>query len=396
VATASAEHRLVGALAAIDPSPAAIAVTVEISRRPDFNWRSACDLAARNAVLPAVAFNVGQHPELDPSPEICTQLGLAAIAARTCCATSSLALAPVFERWTREGVCWALMKGAALIASISPPDSRMLNDVDVLVAPEDYPRARAVLMEAGFGPATGSHSEETMLALKEQVVFANDASRGAAATRVDLHRQVYGPSKPYRFNAQEVLSRRSQSRFCGAAVYVLDPTDLLLHLATQLLNDRLLVKLLRLADLSTLLARVDPGECERRAAAARSEAALATARAAVGNVFRDRAVPGSGNRTVDERTSAVVRALVARDWPWASGFESGRLPETYRTAAAAVAERGFSAAITDWLQAANDYRIARRASGANAIRSLLGGARMSAAGLAAFGTLRWELRGADR
>jgi hypothetical protein len=396
VATASAEHRLVSALAAIDPSPTAIAVAIESSHRPDFHWSSACDLAARNSVLPAVAFNVGQHPELSPSPEVRTQLGLAAIAARTCCATSSLALAPIFERWTRDGVCWALMKGAALIASIYPPDSRMLNDVDVLVAPEDYPRARAVLMDAGFAPATGNHSEEAMLALKEQVVFANDASRGAAATRVDLHRQVYGPSKPYRFDVSDVLSRRSESRFCGAAVYVLDPTDLLLHLATQLLNDRLLVKLLRLADLNTLLARVDPDECERRAAAARSEAALATARAAVGNVFPDQAVPGSGSRMVDGRATAIVRALVTRDWPWASGFESGRLPETYRTAAAAVAERGFSPAIAEWLHAANDYRTARRASGASAIRSLLGGARMSAAGLAAFGTLRWELRGAGR
>jgi len=108
-------------------------------------------------------------------------------------------------------------------------------------------------------------------------------------------------------------------------------------------------------------------------------------------VFPDRAIAGGGTGDVDCRAVAVVRALIARGWPWSSGIESGRLPESYRTAAAAVAEQGFGAGISGWLNKANDYRRARRAAGASAVRSLAGGARLAAAGLAAFVQLRREM-----
>jgi hypothetical protein len=396
VLTASPAHRLVCALATIDPAPAAIAAAVEASRHAGFSWTLACELAAHNSVLPAVVQNVARCPEFAPPVDVRTQFDLATLAARTCSATRSDDLVRVFERWTSDGVCWALMKGAALIATAYPPDSRMLNDVDVLVAPDDYVRARQALVEAGFAPATGAHTEESILAIKEQVVFAGPTRSGSAATRVDLHRQVYGPSKPYRFDSREVLNRRLAVTFGGAGAYALDETDLLLHLATQLLNDRLLVKLLRLADLRLLLSRVDADESDRRAVATESIAALALAKAAVGELFAAGERGRNLRSDVELRTSAIVGALVARGWPWADAFEAGRMPETFRTAAAAVAEHGFRPAVADWLRTANEYRKSRRMSGASALRSTLGGARMATSGLAAFATLRWELRGADR
>lgn len=394
--SAIAEYRLVGALAVVDPAPAAVVAAVDSARQATFAWTSACELAARNSVLPAVAHNIARCAQFSPPAEIRTQFELATLAARTCAATQAADLARIFERWTSDGVCWALMKGAALIAAVYPTDSRMLNDVDVLVEFDDYPRARQTLITAGFVPVTGTHSEESMLALKEQVVFAGPARSGGAATRLDLHRQVYGPSKPYRFDAREQLNRRSEVKFGGANAFALDAIDLQLHLATQLLNDRLLVKLLRLADLQVLLSRVDADESDRRAAAAQSTAALALARAAVRALFPDAARSHSRRSDADDRAAAIVRALIARGWPWADGLESGRLPETYRTAAAAVAEQGFRSSIAGWLRASGCYRTARRASGATALRSTLGGARMSVAGLAAFASLRWELRRADR
>jgi len=393
VPTVTPAHRLVGALAIVNPSPAGVTAALEFSRHAEFDWPYACDLAARNSVLPALARNVARSEEFAPPPEIRTQFELARVVARACTAARSTELAPVFDKWTRHGVCWSLMKGAALIAAAYPPDSRMLNDVDVLVAAGDYPRARRILVAAGFVPMTGAHSEETMLALKEQVVFAGPARVGAAATRVDLHRQVYGPSKPYRFDASEFLQRRSSVTFGGTPAFALDETDLLLHLATQLLNDRLLVKLLRLADLQLLLSRTEVDELERRAAATGSLPALAVARAAVSQVLVEAHQSHPPRSDVDRRSSAIVRALLARGWPWADAFESGRLPEEYRTAAAWVAERGLSPAILSWLRTAGDYRKARRASGASALRSMLGATRMSVAGLATFGRLRWELRG---
>ena len=97
---------------------------------------------------------------------------------------------------------------------------------------------------------------------------------------------------------------------------------------------------------------------------------------------------------MEHRAAAIVAALVARGWPWADALESGRLPETYRSAAASVAERGLRPAILDWLHTAGDYRKARRDSGASELRSVLGAARMAVTGLATFARLRWELRGA--
>ncbi|MBL8852310.1 MAG: nucleotidyltransferase family protein, partial [Planctomycetaceae bacterium] len=249
MSTTDPEHRLVCWLSDVEPAPATLSAAIEASRQPAFDWNRALQLAARNWVLPAVALNLARR-ELSPLPdEVRTSVRLAGIAARTNCTTIAAHLAPVFASWNAAGLRWALMKGAALIAAVYPPDARLLHDVDVLVAPEHYATARSALLAAGFAPATGVHTEEFMLAAKEQVVFSNAAVAGAASTQVDLHRETYGPAKPYRFDTGELLDRRRPASFCGVPVYALDSTDLLLHLSTQLLNDRLLVKLQRLADL---------------------------------------------------------------------------------------------------------------------------------------------------
>lgn len=385
VGATRAAQSFVSALATVEPSPAAVTAARRAQSEREFAWGRTCDLAAQNWVLPAVAWNVARNEDLTPAPGTgaAAQLQLSTTAARVGIEALSRRLQPVCEGWESAGVRWALTKGAALIASIYPPASRLLNDVDVLVAPEDYERARGVLVDRGFAAAVGAHREEDWRGVKGQVPYANagHSDGGGAPLTIDLHCEMYGPSKRFRFDTQELLSRRQPAQLGQLPVSVLDPADLLLHLATQLLNDRLVATLLRLADLSVLFARVEPGEAGRRASAAGSTAALEFARVAVCRVFPEREPIATVGETIEGRGAAVAAALVARGWPWAERLES--LPETYRQAAADVVQDGVGGALAASLRRGCGYRRDRRRSGASAVRSTTGGLRMAVRGVGA-------------
>lgn len=388
------EQAYVRALASIAPSPTALELARAALKLRGFSAAAACELAARNWVLPAVAHNTRSHPDLCPpgSSAADSQFRLATATAQLRLTTIERHLAPVCERWNSSGIPWALMKGAALIASIYPPGTRLLNDVDVLVSFEAYDAARRVLLESGFVPLNGNRNEQEWLKIKGATTFSNRDAAGSAATTIDLHTQTYAPDRPYQFMTADLLSRRRPAHLGAIPVSVLDPADVLLHLATQLVNDRLLTTLLRLADLDLLFCRTDAAECERRAAETGSGTALAFARAAAAQVFPGAPHTPAADDPLPAHAAKIARTLIRRGWPWADALE--QLPESYRLVAADVLEEGFRCAIARSLslQRAINYQRNRRQSGASVTRSLLGGVRMAVRNTVALARVGWDLR----
>jgi hypothetical protein len=284
------------------------------------------------------------------------------------------------------------MKGAALIATNYPPHTRLLNDVDVLVAAEDYGRAREALIAGGFRVVTGAHSEQERLAAKAQVVFINRHAAGSAAVAVavDLHTRIYAQGRRYLFDTPILLRRRIPAQLGTLTASVLEPVDVLLHLATQLLNAQLLATLLRLADLRLSFSRVDPALCDQRAAETGSRNALAFARAAVAQVFLNDAAALRTVTPMDRRASTIARELVKQGWPWAGSLP--HLPESYRQMAAHIVQDGFRGALVNSWRRANEYRQNRRRSGASAVHSALGGMRKLARSVISLARLRWDMR----
>jgi hypothetical protein len=133
----------------------------------------------------------------------------------------------VFEVFTRTDVDGLLMKGAALARLLyDVPEQRRYGDIDILVAPDDRPAARAALEELGY-----KNASELVAVDDIGGVIHGETWVGRYSTVVDLHFRLAGANADAQ-GAWEALKARSTSiELAGRQVPILDRPGLAMHLA---------------------------------------------------------------------------------------------------------------------------------------------------------------------
>jgi Uncharacterised nucleotidyltransferase len=126
-----------------------------------------------------------------------------------------------------------VLKGPALAQLLYTRDEhRTYSDVDLLISPEDLPRAREALVELGCtggGEKSGIDDVAGILHSELWVLW----TEGGRPVPVDLHWRLAGCEAPPADAWRELRARRTWIELAGRRVPVLDHVGLALHLATH-------------------------------------------------------------------------------------------------------------------------------------------------------------------
>jgi hypothetical protein len=157
------------------------------------------------------------------------------------------AAARLLSRFARGGIPVIALKGLALAETIYPnPALRPMEDLDLLVRPDDLPAAVRLLEEAGYREAWHGFP---------------DFQRADGLVDVDLHTALLHEGEiPTRLDAQAIESEAlwtaaQPATIAGETGLILSPAHQLLHLCQHLCYHHALSGLLRHADILALVTR---------------------------------------------------------------------------------------------------------------------------------------------
>jgi len=311
----SAEERCLLLLARLAPEEAAVSRALALAARPGFSWERLTGLAEEHGAAARVAASLrGSGPAWRAlPPETRRPLERAVHAARARVRLYESALGPILAELRAVGATALLMKGAALQGSVFPPGARGLHDVDLLVSPGDWARVARRLEASGFRRRPADFGADGSAGSPHEGHF--ERSVGGEGILVDLHHAVYPPSRPYAFRIDRLVARAAEARLGAAPALAMSLEDVLVHQATQLDIDGLVLRAGRLADIDAI-ARSGRLRWPLVVRAAREAGAsgvvrvvLAIAAATLGTV-----VPADALRRLelDAPGSRTVAALLAR------------------------------------------------------------------------------------
>ena len=114
------------------------------------NWRLVGALAEREKLLPVLWNRLHGHTAAVP-PEIAERIHAQAAVTEFRMAITETVLQDVVRRLAAENIRVMLLKGAALATTVYPSfAARPMGDVDILVHPEEAPRAWQCMVDAGW------------------------------------------------------------------------------------------------------------------------------------------------------------------------------------------------------------------------------------------------------
>lgn len=208
------------------------------------------------------------------------------------------ALREVLSGLEEAGLHPAVLQGAALLLTCYPdPGTRPLTDLDLWVAAEEEPEARAVLGRSGF-----VNDPRTPPLFRREAVL------------VDLHTDLLGEERirARRFlrNARACAALRFVRRVCrdGSHVTALAPEDQVIHSVCHAVKHNL-ERLVWMADLRALTADWAPADW---ASLARRAAALGLDRVPGLLAYALQALLGVASPAQEAGTSAISRCLLRR------------------------------------------------------------------------------------
>lgn len=237
----------------------AVAAADETTRRG--LWENTVRLAVRWRCLPRLRVMVaaiGAAMDDGARRSLSTLSAAAAAQSAMVCHRASVALAALES----AGIRAASFKGLGMIASVyGNPADRMLSDADILLEEKDFPKASAVLREAGFTPAISMGFDAWLELLKDRVYPVHDFVDfvDASGTKLDLHWRIRTPTGGG-FWIGEILDRSVQGTIARRSVRVVTPEDSMLLTSHHLVRGRLAPRS-AVKDLCDITAWVDaPGE----------------------------------------------------------------------------------------------------------------------------------------
>jgi len=227
-----------------------------------FPWQRAVELACYHRVHVLLARNLDDPAMRDLVPaDVRAKLLQVRMAAELRNERYMHATAGAFALLFEENIPVLLLKGAALAATVFPPGSRPLNDIDLLIRPEDYGRVARVLEEAQFRKVLqeGRTERETLRDYHE-VNFVKQMRNETLS--LDVHWRLFPCDRAsamaalgYELPVADLLARATPASLGPARALAPSAEDMFVHIATQIGRDGLKLHLGRLMDLDALVQR---------------------------------------------------------------------------------------------------------------------------------------------
>jgi hypothetical protein len=254
----------------------------------EFSWPEALRLSRSQRVQAMLAWNLkaceAAYARIPTT--VRTELAMALLSAKARRRQYHVTLAPVLEELAAAGIPFTLMKGAVAMETAYPPDSRWLNDLDVLVPVSHRPAALNAFLRHGFRANYGVPAPDA----SHQLSLVTEGD-GVHDICVDLHWNVYPPTSPFHFDVDDVIARARPQRFGDRQVLGMSPEDVFVHYATQLFTDEFRPRLGRFSDMYSLWVQSEPHQVSAIASASGAAGITHTALSALGllgaSVHRD-------------------------------------------------------------------------------------------------------------
>jgi hypothetical protein len=142
--------------------------------------------------------------------------------------------APALEALAAAGVRTAVVKGPAMAALHPQGWPRTYSDIDLIVTPDDFPRAIRCVEDLGFATSERAIPQWEWFDLRcREGVNLHSAGGG----NLDVHHHVPPWSFGSRIRAGDILRRSEPAELCGTPVQFASAGDLLLISALHVLND---------------------------------------------------------------------------------------------------------------------------------------------------------------
>ncbi|MBD2482581.1 nucleotidyltransferase family protein [Planktothrix sp. FACHB-1365] len=189
------------------------------------DWKYLIEIASQHATKPVLYHHLSSIcPEAVPQP-IFDRLrnDYRANALRNMSLTKELLkLLNLFEKHQIPAITY---KGAALTAALYGNLSlRQFGDLDILVQPQDFSRAKELLISQGYHPDSTFEWEESLINHKTRV-------------NVDLHKRIAPKYFPLLLDFEDLWQRLETVSLIGTTVTTLCTEDLLIILAMQITKD---------------------------------------------------------------------------------------------------------------------------------------------------------------
>lgn len=203
----------------------AIAEQIKTILNGNIDWTYLIEIASRHATKPLLYHHLSTIcPEAVPQP-ILDRLrnDYRANALRNMSLTKELLkLLNLFEKHQIPAITY---KGAALTAAIYGNLSlRQFGDLDILVQPQDFSRAKELLISQGYHPDLTFEWEESWINNKNKV-------------NVDLHQRIAPQYFPLLLDFDDLWQRLELVSIIGTTVNTISTEDLLIILALQIAKD---------------------------------------------------------------------------------------------------------------------------------------------------------------
>ncbi|WP_217254044.1 nucleotidyltransferase family protein [Streptomyces sp. AC602_WCS936] len=245
--------RLLLQLARLELDPARLAQVRALAADEHLDWGAFLDAAARHKLLPLVGRHVFTY-RIDRAADGQKGFpyGWVFTTAYVGNRHRNLALADEFGRLFGElsqaGIRHAVRKGFSLAeTAYGDPAVRKINDLDLLVARDDAPRAHEVLERLGYTQGQLAEDSEQVkpFSRKTQIFWKVNLSNQLPYVKaghrpdlpefnVDLCHDIFQKKSGVTAPAADLLVRADPVRLCGASTWVPDPLDRLLDLCSHL------------------------------------------------------------------------------------------------------------------------------------------------------------------
>ena len=194
------------------------------------NWEHVLRQAGQHRVLPAVSMALRNRTDFPAS--IRSAIGARFVSHERRVLRFSAELVGILHQFDSHGIPVIPYKGPILSQLLyGDPAMRDFGDLDLLVLPQDVPRARAALLELGFEQklSVSPRCEREFLRSGYELVFGSKTERNL----VELHWQVLPHFYAVPFDTETIFARSREIEFAGSRLRVPCNEDALLILCVH-------------------------------------------------------------------------------------------------------------------------------------------------------------------
>ena len=198
--------------------------------RQEFDWQTLFSRAIKHGVASLLHKHLSTvNPDAIPSA-LLAETKRAAVENSQSVLFLTSRLLKLHEAFSSNGIQLAIFKGAVLSQlAYGEPSLRRAGDVDVLIRPEDFTKARTLLEELGYVmvPSLTASQLQWHQDFHCEIQFMRDDW----FTIVDLHWKLSPKSFYFELDVEDVLSRLQSVEIAGTQIQTFGTEDLILYLS---------------------------------------------------------------------------------------------------------------------------------------------------------------------